>query len=182
MTEKEKVAASKFMSLVLRHKPERIGIVLDENGWADTAKLLEGMNRAGRRITLEDLKEIVETSDKQRFKLSDDYTKIRANQGHSVSVDVELAETPPPEFLYHGTATRFVQSIKDQGLVAKGRLYVHLSADVETAVKVGGRHGKPVVLKIDSGRMSADGFKFFLSDNGVWLAKEVPAGYITETA
>jgi len=180
MTEKEKGIISKFMSLILRHEPEIIGIVLDKNGWADTNELIEGMNRVGHHVTLDNVKEIVKTNDKQRFKFNEDYTKIRANQGHSVSVDVELTETKPPDLLYHGTATRFVQSIKNEGLIAKSRLYVHLSGDTATAVKVGERHGSPVVLTVASGSMYADGFKFYLSDNNVWLTTAVPAKYIVD--
>ncbi|MCL2058179.1 MAG: RNA 2'-phosphotransferase [Oscillospiraceae bacterium] len=180
MTEKEKIILSKFMSLVLRHEPERIGIVLDDNGWADTNELIERMNHAGHRITLAQLKEIVETNDKKRFKFSGDFSKIRASQGHSISVDVELKEALPPIFLYHGTATRFVDSIKSEGLIAKSRLYVYLSTDRETAVKVGERHGRPAVLTVDAGRMYNSGFKFYLSDNNVWLTASVPIEYILE--
>ena len=143
------------------------------------AALIAGINSTGHMaVTLDILKEVVATNDKQRFKFSDDYTKIRANQGHSIKVDVELKETEPPAILYHGTAARFIQSIKEGGLVAKGRLYVHLSADEETAVKVGRRHGSPVVLTLNAAKMREDGFKFYLSENGVWLTESVPAEYI----
>ena len=180
MTKKEMVETSKFMSLVLRHQPQKIGIELEQNGWADTSALISGMNRAGYRVTLEDIKEVVTTNDKQRFKFNDDYTKIRANQGHSVNVDVELLESKPPDVLYHGTATRFIQAIKNDGLIPKSRLYVHLSKDVDTAVNVGSRHGKVAVLTIDSARMYENGFRFYLSDNNVWLTKTVPAEYILQ--
>ena len=173
-----KEALSRFICLVLRHQPDKIGIVLDENGWADTRALIEGMNRAKRKITLEYLKEIVYSDNKQRYKFSDDYSKIRANQGHSISVDVEMEQATPPDTLYHGTATRFLDSIKNNGLIAKSRLHVHLSSDRETAINVGGRHGKPVVLTINAAKMHEDGFKFFLSDNGVWLTSVVPPLYI----
>jgi putative RNA 2'-phosphotransferase len=166
------------MSLILRHEPQKIELTLAHDGWADTNALIEGMNRAGYGITLEDLKEIVTTNNKQRFKFNDDYSKIRANQGHSIKVDVELKETEPPAILYHGTASRFIQSIKDGGLVAKSRLYVHLSADKETALKVGRRHGSPVVLTLNAAKMREDGFTFYLSENGVWLTESVPAEYI----
>jgi putative RNA 2'-phosphotransferase len=168
------------MSLILRHQPEVIGIILDPNGWADTEALISGMKRTGRQVTLEQIKEVVATSDKQRFKFNEDCTKIRANQGHSVLVDVELQQVEPPDLLYHGTATRFVQDIKKQGLISKSRLHVHLSMDVETAYKVGNRHGMPVILVIDSGQMHKDGFAFYLSENGVWLTANVPARYISE--
>ena len=174
MNEKEKTSASRFISLILRHDPQKIDITLEHDGWADTDALLEGMNRAGYRVSLEELKEIVTTNNKQRFKFSDDYTKIRANQGHSVNVDVDLKEIEPPSVLYHGTATKYVQSIKNEGLISKSRLHVHLSSDKETAAKVGARHGKAVVLTIDSARMSKNGFKFYLSDNNVWLTNAVP--------
>jgi putative RNA 2'-phosphotransferase len=180
MTEKEKTSASKLMSLALRHAPAKIGITLDNNGWADTAALIEGMKRAGRLITPEQLKEIVETNDKQRFKFNEDFSRIRANQGHSIYVDVELKEVKPPDVLYHGTASRFVGSIKSEGLLPQSRLYVHLSGDAETAVKVGGRHGKPVVLAVDARGMYENGFKFYISDNNVWLTGAVPSEYIRE--
>ena len=178
MNEKEKKAASKFMSLILRHDPQKINIILDQNGWADTNALIEGMNRTGRNITFECLKEIVTTNNKQRFKFNDDHTKIRANQGHSIDVDVELRETEPPAVLYHGTATKFIKAIRNDGLISKNRLHVHLSSDEETAANVGGRHGKAVVLTIDSAGMYKNGFKFYLSDNNVWLTKVVPAKFI----
>ena len=177
MSEKEKTSASKFLSLVLRHKPEKIGILLDENGWADTSALLAGMNRSGRRISMDDLKEIVATCSKQRFKLSDDRSKIRANQGHSISVDVEMSEMEPPAVLYHGTATRFLDAIKKDGLIPKGRLHVHLSVDIETALAVGKRHGKPAILTINAAKMQVDGHKFYLSDNNVWLTSAIPPNY-----
>jgi putative RNA 2'-phosphotransferase len=178
MNEKEKTDASRFMSLILRHDPQKIGITFEHDGWADTNALIDGMNRAGYHITLEGLKEIVTTNNKQRFKFNDDYSKIRANQGHSIDVDVALQETEPPAVLYHGTAAKYIQAIKDEGLISKSRLYVHLSSDRETAVNVGARHGKPVVLTIDSAGMSKNGFKFYLSDNKVWLTKSVPTEYI----
>lgn len=178
MTDKEKTRASKFMSLVLRHNPQKISISLDNNGWADTNLMLEGMHKNGHKVTLEDLKEVVATNDKQRFKFNDDFSKIRANQGHSVAVDVEMKEATPPDILYHGTATRFLSAIKTQGLISKNRLHVHLSSDKETAIKVGSRHGEPVVLTINTTKMQADGFVFYLSENDVWLVDAVPPEYI----
>lgn len=151
---------SVFISLVLRHKPEAAGISLDEHGWADIEKLLAGMNASGHRIDREMLEEIVRTDEKGRYSLSGDGAKIRANQGHSVPVDVELSPAQPPEILYHGTAERFAYAIREGGLLPMGRLYVHLSKDVETAVKVGNRHGKPVVFEVESGRMYRDGIPF----------------------
>ena len=178
MTGKERRSASKFMSFVLRHHPDVIGLELDKNGWADTHALIEGMKQAKRSVTLEDLKDIVSSCDKQRFKFSDDYTKIRANHGHSVSVDVEMKQLKPPQVLYHGTTTRYLASIKSDGLLAKSRLHVHLSTDQDTAINVGQRHGKPVLLTIDAAKMHEDGFVFLQSVNGIWLTKHVPAMYL----
>jgi len=180
MTEKEKVTTSKFMSQVLRHRPEKIGITLDKNGWTNVDALIEGMNKSGRiPVTLDDVKYVVATNDKQRFTFNEDFTKIRANQGHSIPVDVELEETAPPAVLYHGTSTGSLQSILENGIIARRRLYVHLSGDIETAIKVGKRHGKPVVLNIDAVKMYKEGYKFFLSANGVWLTEKVPIEYVS---
>ena len=170
---------SKFISLILRHKPETIGITLDEHGWADVQELIDGINRSGGHALDRDLlEEIVRTDEKQRYSFNEDHTLIRANQGHSIQVDVELEEKIPPDILWHGTGEKYVESIEKQGLIPKSRLYVHLSADMETARKVGNRHGKPVIYKVDCKRMCADGYRFFLSANGVWLTKEVPVGYL----
>ena len=168
---------SKFISLILRHHPEAAYIELDEHGWAEVDKLIEGIRRTGKRIDRELLEEIVRTDNKQRYSFNEDKTYIRANQGHSVPVDVGLKEQEPPVFLYHGTAAGFLASIEREGLKQMGRLYVHLSKDVETAVNVGKRHGKPVVLKIHSGDMYRDGQAFYLSENGVWLTKKVVPEY-----
>lgn len=168
---------SKFISLILRHRPEAAYIELDEHGWAEVDKLIEGIRRTGKRINRELLEEIVRTDNKQRYSFNEDKTYIRANQGHSVPVDVGLKEQEPPVFLYHGTAAGFLASIEREGLKPMGRLYVHLSKDVETAVNVGKRHGKPVVLKIHSGDMYRDGQAFYLSENGVWLTKKVVPEY-----
>ena len=168
---------SKFISLILRHKPETIGITLDEHGWANVDELIEGINKT-HPFTMVELEEIVRTDDKQRYSFNDDKTLIRANQGHSIPVDVELEEVYPPEYLYHGTGEKYVSSIDAQGLIPKSRLYVHLSSDKDTAHKVGQRHGKPVIYTVDSGEMNKDGYKFFLSVNGVWLTKEVPLRYL----
>ena len=168
---------SKFISLILRHHPEAAYIELDEHGWAEVDKLIEGIRRTGKRIDRELLEEIVRTDNKQRYSFNEDKTYIRANQGHSVPVDVGLKDQEPPVFLYHGTAAGFLASIEREGLKPMGRLYVHLSKDVETAVNVGKRHGKPVVLKIHSGDMYRDGQAFYLSENGVWLTKKVVPEY-----
>lgn len=169
---------SVFISLVLRHKPDEAGISLDEHGWANVAELIEGINETGRKINMEILEEIVRTDLKQRYSFNEDKTLIRANQGHSVPVDVELEEQQPPHVLYHGTADRFLESIMAEGLKPMNRLYVHLSKEEETAVKVGKRHGNPVVLKVNAKEMYDDGKKFYLSQNGVWLTKHVDKKYI----
>lgn len=168
---------SKYISLILRHKPETIGITLDEHGWANVDELLKGVSRK-YPLTREELDEIVATDEKQRYSFNDDGTLIRANQGHSIQVDVELAEVRPPEFLYHGTGEKYVSSIDRHGLIPKTRLYVHLSGDYETAVKVGSRHGKPVVYRILAGQMADAGITFYRSVNGVWLTKRVPREYM----
>ena len=175
MTEKD---ISKYISLILRHKPEAIGITLDEHGWANVEELLAGMNHAGTAIDMALLQKIVAEDEKRRYSFNEDMTLIRANQGHSIPVDVELEEVAPPDILYHGTGEKYVDYIDVQGLIPKSRLYVHLSGDKDTAVKVGQRHGKPVVYVIESGKMYKDGFKFFRSVNGVWLTKEVPVRYM----
>ena len=167
-----------FISLLLRHKPQAAGIELDEHGWADVDELIAGINSTGRQITREILEEIVASDSKQRYSLDADHRLIRANQGHSIPVDVELKEKNPPEILYHGTAEKFLENIFKKGLMPMNRLYVHLSPDVETAVKVGKRHGKQVVLEVDSARMRRDGEIFYCSENGVWLTKNVKPEYL----
>lgn len=169
-------ATSKFLSLILRHKPQQIGIELDEHGWADVEELI----RRVKNLDMATLEQIVATDEKQRYSFSADKKLIRANQGHSIPVDVELAELEPPEVLYHGTAEKFGTSINAQGLLKMSRLYVHLSRDVETAEKVGRRHGKPKIFLVESLRMFNDGYKFFRSVNGVWLTEHVPAKYLKE--
>ncbi len=168
---------SKYISLILRHKPEAAGITLDEHGWADVGELIRGIQKT-QRFNMEMLEEIVRTDQKQRYSFNEDKTRIRANQGHSIPVDVELPVAEPPEILWHGTGQKYVESIDRTGLIPKGRLYVHLSGDRETAVKVGSRHGKPMVYQVDSGQMAKDGYLFFRSVNGVWLTKQVPVKYL----
>ena len=172
------VATSKFLSLILRHQPEKIGLSLDANGWADVAELLRLSAAAGKPLTRTLLEEVVTTSDKQRFVLSEDGLKIRANQGHSISVDLGLTPQVPPPVLFHGTATRFLESIRQQGLLKGSRQHVHLSPDEVTATKVGQRHGKPVVLKVTAGEMHAAGRLFYCSANGVWLTDYVPPVFL----
>ena len=169
---------SKFISLILRHKPETIGISLDEHGWANVEDLINGINKCGKEIDMDILEDIVSTDNKQRYSFNEDKRFIRANQGHSINVDVELKEMQPPDFLYHGTATRFLESIMCEGLKPMSRLYVHLSGDTDIAINVGKRHGDPVVFKIDAKRMYEDGKKFYLSQNGVWLTECVNKKYM----
>lgn len=165
---------SKFLSLILRHKPETIGIKLDKNGWADVSEILRGM-----KIDFATLETVVRENDKQRFAFNDDKTKIRANQGHSISVDVQPDEKIPPAVLYHGTIERNVNSIAAKGLLKMNRLQVHLSGDVETAKKVAARRaGTAVIYEILAESMYNDGYKFFQSKNGVWLTEHVPPKYL----
>jgi putative RNA 2'-phosphotransferase len=172
-------STSKFLSLVLRHQPEAIGLSLDDAGWADVAELIERSNNSKRPLSIELLQEVVANNDKKRFAFSADGSKIRASQGHSVTVELGIPAKTPPELLYHGTATRFVESIKQQGLLSGSRQHVHLSADPATALKVGQRHGKPVVLVVAAQKMQESGHKFYQSENGVWLVAAVPVQFIT---
>ncbi|GLY63603.1 RNA 2'-phosphotransferase [Amycolatopsis taiwanensis] len=172
------VRISKFLSLVLRHDPARIGLRLDPAGWADIDELLDKAAAAGTPITRETLLQVVEQNNKQRFALDSERNLIRANQGHSIDVDLGLAPLRPPEELFHGTGHRFVEAIRREGIDPRGRHHVHLSSDVETATTVGRRHGRPVVLLVDAGRMHADGHVFYRSDNGVWLTDAVPPHYL----
>lgn len=171
---------SKFISMILRHKPQVIGITLDEHGWADVDELIKGINETGEEIEFskDTLETIVKTDKKQRYSFSQDKTLIRANQGHSIPVDVELEKKEPPKVLYHGTGVKSVKAIQEQGLLPMERLYVHLSIDVKTATNVGKRHGTPVIFQVNTEQMQKDGYDFFQSVNGVWLTKEVPAKYL----
>ena len=169
---------SKFIALVLRHKPEAAGIMLDGHGWAQVDELIAGVSRR-MPLTREMLEEIVRTDNKQRYSFSPDHQKIRANQGHSIPVDVELKQAVPPDTLYHGTGEKYVESILREGLLPKSRLYVHLSRDAATAEQVGRRHGKPVLFLVDAAAMVRDGYAFYLSESQVWLTREVPVRYLT---
>ena len=175
----DNIKTGKFISLVLRHAPERIGITLDENGWADIGLLIAALNKHGHRMDMVRLDEIVSTNNKQRYSYSADKTRIRANQGHSITVDVELVPATPPARLYHGTADRFAESILRDGLLRQNRNHVHLSADTETAITVGKRHGRPIVFAINAAQMHADGHVFYLSENKVWLTAHVPPHYLS---
>ncbi|HVU58081.1 MAG TPA: RNA 2'-phosphotransferase [Puia sp.] len=178
MNEKERTKISRFLSLVLRHKPQEIGLQLDSQGWADISELIEKATTAGRTFTAHDLEEIVTTNDKQRFAYNEDKTKIRASQGHSIEVELQLDAAIPPEQLYHGTVEKFLQTIQSQGLRKMNRHHVHMSKDRTTAAKVGERRGEAIILVIKSGDMNRDGFVFFQSANGVWLTDHVPVKYI----
>ena len=170
---------SKFLCLVLRHKPETIGISLTEQGWVDTKTLIKRMNENGKQIDFETLSFIVETNNKKRFGFNEDKSRIRANQGHSLDIDLGYIQKTPPDILYHGTAQKYTASIFKNGLEKRNRHQVHLSKDIETAYKVGQRHGKPVILKVLAKQMDEDGFKFFESENKVWLTDNVPVKYLT---
>lgn len=172
------IRASKWMSLVLRHDPATFGVVLDDAGWTPVDDLLAAAARARVPLNAALLRRVVEENDKRRFALSDDGARIRASQGHSVAVDLGLEPVEPPAVLFHGTATRFLDSIRRDGLVPGSRRHVHLSADAETATAVGARHGRPAILRVSAARMHADGHRFFLSANGVWLAGAIPAAYL----
>jgi putative RNA 2'-phosphotransferase len=179
MNDKDHTRLSKFLSLILRHEPAKVGLTLDEAGWVGVPDLLAALARHGRPITREALLHVVATSDKKRFALSEDGTRIRASQGHSVEVELGYEPATPPALLYHGTVDRFLHSIREQGLIKGERHHVHLSADPETATKVGSRRGRAVVLRIDAAGMARDGLLFYLSANGVWLTDHVPARFIT---
>ncbi len=168
---------SRYLSLVLRHHPEAAGISLDEHGWANVDELIQGINRT-RALSKETLEQIVGSDEKQRYSFSEDRRRIRSNQGHSVPVDVELAQQEPPKILWHGTAEQFVDSIERQGLLPITRLYVHLSATRTTALEVGRRHGRPVIYKIDAEQMCQDGYLFYQSKSQIWMTKTVPVQYL----
>jgi putative RNA 2'-phosphotransferase len=185
MTGKEKamdrrlVTVTKYLAKHLRHAPDALGLTLLPGGWVSVDGLLEASQNAGFTIAYDELIECVDTNDKKRFSFDDTGNLIRANQGHSVEVDLQLEEKEPPEVLFHGTVERYLASIMLEGLKKGKRHHVHLSKDMETARKVGARRGKPVILKVDAGKMNFQGFKFFLSVNGVWLTESVPVGFLT---
>lgn len=180
MTEQHKKRIGKFLSLILRHEPSKIGLTLDENGWANVQELIEKCKKKRYHFSMDELVGIVETNDKKRYSFNEKRNKIRANQGHSIDIDLALTPVEPPEFLYHGTATRFLSSIMDEGVIKGSRQHVHLSQDKETATKVGSRHGKVAILTIMSRQMYQDGIAFFQSDNGVWLTDYVDAKHISK--
>lgn len=176
--EERLIKASKFLSLVLRHRPEKVGLVLDGGGWVGVAELLRAVNASGFGLTREELFEVVERNDKRRFALSEDGGRVRASQGHSVEVELGYEPRRPPAVLFHGTAERSLDSIRETGLNRGGRHHVHLSPDAPTARRVGGRRGRAAVLEVEAERMWGAGFPFYLSANGVWLTERVPASYI----
>lgn len=179
MNPKQITRTSRKMSLVLRHKPEAIGLTLDPNGWATVAELLKRLAATGTPLTHAELDTIVAENNKKRFAFNPEGTKIRASQGHSIDVDLEFEPLTPPAELFHGTATTSVDSILATGLQSRSRQHVHLSLDLETATQVGGRHGKPVILTVNAAAMHKDGYKFYRSANDVWLTDEIPAQYLT---
>jgi putative RNA 2'-phosphotransferase len=180
INEKETIRVSKFLSLVLRHKPEQIGLELDSNGWADVNSLIQKCNESNIPLSLDILKHVVETNSKNRFSFNQQQNKIRANQGHSIEVELELKPIEPPQILYHGTAERFVSSISEKGLMKQQRQHVHLSSNVETAISVGRRHGRPFIFEILAQQMFSEKYEFFLSANGIWLTDNVPTKYLKE--
>ncbi len=177
MTDK---SISKRLSLILRHQPEKAGLTLGDGGWVSVAELLAGLDGIGWGITEDDLHRVVANNDKKRFTLSEDGAMIRAAQGHSVEIANDLVAITPPDTLFHGTATRFLDAILEEGLKRMSRQHVHLSADAETATKVGQRHGKPVILTVAAAAMHAEGHAFYRADNGVWLTDAVPPRYLTQ--
>ncbi len=170
---------SRYIALLLRHHPEKGGVSLDSHGWCKTSDLVKAVRGKFPGFSTTDLETIVETDEKGRYCFDQHHQRIRAQYGHSVPVDVELRKASPPDVLYHGTAQKTLAIIMQEGLKPMERLYVHLSADVETAKAVGGRHGKPVVLRVDTKRMIEDGIEFWIAENGVWLVKAVPAEYLS---
>jgi putative RNA 2'-phosphotransferase len=178
MNDKQRTRASKFLSKHLRHDPGGIGLTLEAGGWVTVDALLEGCRQAGVSLSREDLVELVGTSDKQRFAFDETGGRIRANQGHSVDIDLELAPADPPAVLYHGTGAGSVAAILREGLRKMRRHHVHLSPDVDTATRVGARHGRPAILAVDAAAMARAGHRFYVSANGVWLTDEVPPAYL----
>jgi putative RNA 2'-phosphotransferase len=178
ISDRENKRISKFLSLVLRHQPELIGIELDEQGWTDVNTLIEKMNSRGFVLDKDILQQVIETNSKKRFALNETGERIRASQGHSVEIELGYVAQKPPDILYHGTGEKSVEDIQQQGLHKRQRHHVHLSADRQTALQVGSRYGKPVIFEVLSGLMFADGFPFFLAENGVWLTGHVPVNYL----
>lgn len=179
MDNKENTKAdSKLLSLILRHKPEKAGLTLDEGGWVDVEKLMTGLAEIGRPMSRDRLEHIVETNDKKRFTLSEGGLRIRAAQGHSTTVKMEYVAIAPPTTLYHGTADRHYSAILAEGLKPMSRQFVHLSAETDTAQKVGRRHGKPIIFEVATREMHNAGHEFHQAENGVWLTANVPPEFL----
>jgi putative RNA 2'-phosphotransferase len=178
MNDKQRLKISKAMSLLLRHRPELGNLSLDAQGWVDMQALLEGLDHLGIQTDVEQVEEVIVSNDKQRFAWDEIRNRVRANQGHSVAVQLNLPEQEPPDVLFHGTVERFLTSIQENGLHRRNRQHVHLSGDEETAQKVGLRRGKPIILKVHAKRMHMGGHTFYLSENGVWLTDHVPVDYL----
>lgn len=172
------IKISKYLSAHLRHKPERIGLEIAVGGWVSVEELLKACGRDGFLITPQELEEVVENNDKKRFSFDSAGTMIRANQGHSISIDLQLKAVQPPEVLYHGTTASTVNAIVQTGVQKMSRHHVHLSQDIATAMIVGKRRGNPVVFEVNAAAMYQDGFEFFCSDNGVWLVDNIPVKYL----
>ncbi|MGO1298983.1 MAG: RNA 2'-phosphotransferase [Vibrio sp.] len=171
-------SVSKFLSYILRHCPQDINLKLDSEGWAEVSELISKAS-SKMKLTQNLIHEVVSTSDKKRFSISSDGLKIRANQGHSIKVNLKLTPKEPPKVLYHGTATRFLDYIFEEGLISGKRHHVHLSMDINTAKTVGQRYGEPVILRIDSKNMFRQGIKFYISENNIWLVDNVPPKYLS---
>ncbi len=180
MDAKKEKNRSKFLSLLLRHQPELLHLEIEEGGWTNTKILIEKINQKNDTFTFQQLEEIVENDDKQRFGFNEDKTKIRANQGHSTKVEMNYQPKTPPPVLYHGTATTNVESILKNGILKGNRQFIHLSVDTETAQKVGSRHGKPYIFKIETFKMQEAGILFYCSENGVWLVDFIPKEFLKE--
>lgn len=181
MDEKRRTKISKFLSLILRHAPGTVGLRLEENGWVNVDELIAACAKNGRALTREEIEEVIETNDKKRFSFNPNRTRIRANQGHSIEIEIEFEKRTPPEILYHGTAEKNVKSILERGLQKMRRHHVHLSIDKETARKVGMRYGKPVIFEIETRAMLENNFEFLVSANGVWLVENVPPQFLRLT-
>jgi putative RNA 2'-phosphotransferase len=178
MNAEERKKKSKFLSLVLRHQPDKIGIKLDQAGWVDVDVLMAALSCHRKGISRATLEEVVRTNDKQRFSFNDDGTRIRANQGHSVEIELGYEPATPPEILFHGTPQQFVEIIAEQGLKKMNRHHVHLHVDVETSTAVGQRRGQPVLLNVRALDMHQAGHEFFVTPNDVWLTDHVPTEFI----
>ena len=180
MTEKNIIKTSKFLSKVLRHNPGLIGLTINEEGWVLVSELIEKCKKFGKQINRENLDEVVEKNNKKRFAYDQSGTLIRASQGHSIKIELGYETLEPPKILYHGTAKQNINSIMKSGLIKGKRHHVHLSIDIDTALNVGKRHGKVVVFKVHTKQMYNDSYKFYCSENGVWLTDNVPTNYLEQ--